>query len=63
MKEKKLTIKEAAERMGINQQQLRIAIQQGNCPFGFAKRTENNIFTYFLSRAIFDQWYPPKEGE
>ena len=45
MKEKKLTIKEAAERMGINQQQLRIAIQQGNCPFGFAKRTENNIFT------------------
>ena len=44
----RLTVKEAAELMGINPQSLRIAIQKGKFPFGFGVETSSQ-YTYWIS--------------
>lgn len=46
----RVTIKEAASRLGIPEQHLRIALQQGKFPFGHAIKTTENRHTYYIHR-------------
>lgn len=44
----RLTVKEAADLMKVNQQTIRIAIQKGKFPFGFGVETSSQ-YTYWIS--------------
>lgn len=40
---------EAAEKLGMNTQTLRLALQQGLFPFGVAIKTSENRYTYYIN--------------
>lgn len=41
-----MLVSEAAKRLGMNTQTLRLALQQGLVPFGIAVKTSENRYTY-----------------
>lgn len=42
-------VADAAKLLGMNTQTLRLALQQGRCPFGYAVRTSEKRFTYYIN--------------
>jgi hypothetical protein len=42
-------VSEAAKRLGINTQTLRLALQQNLFPFGVAVKTSKNRYTYYIN--------------
>ena len=40
---------EAAKKLGMNTQTLRLALQQGLFPFGVAVKTSENRYTYYIN--------------
>lgn len=52
MKPNRLSVKEAAQLMGVSEQFLRIGLQQGKFPFGTAVRTSSK-FSYYINTAQF----------
>lgn len=44
-----MQVKEAAEKLGMNTQTLRLALQQKLFPFGVAVKTSKNRFTYYVN--------------
>lgn len=46
----RVTIKEAATRLGIPEQCLRVGLQQDKFPFGHAIKTSENRYTYYIHR-------------
>lgn len=49
MKAKKLSVKETAELMGVSCQYVRVGIQKGILPFGYAVKIGGNRYTYYIS--------------
>lgn len=41
-----MKVEDAAQRLGMNPQTLRLALQQGLLPFGIAVKTSKNRYTY-----------------
>lgn len=55
MKAENLTIAEAAKLMGVSQQFVRVGLQKGIFPFGYAVQISKNRYTYFISRQKFSE--------
>lgn len=48
-----LTIAEAAKLMGVSRQFIRVGLQKGILPFGYAVQVSANRYTYFISKQKF----------
>jgi len=59
MMREKLTVQEAAQRMGVTPMFLRIGLRQGKFPFGAAVKFEKQ-WSYHINQMRFDIWM---EGE
>ena len=44
-----MLVSEAAKKLNMNTQTLRLALQQGLFPFGVAVKTSENRFTYYIN--------------
>ena len=44
-----MLVEQAAKKLGINTQTLRLALQQGKFPFGEAIRTSEKRFVYYIN--------------
>lgn len=51
--ENSITIAEAAKLMGVSRQFIRIGLQKGILPFGYAVQVSADRFTYFISKQKF----------
>ena len=51
--ENNLTIEEASKLMGVSRQFIRVGLQKGILPFGYAVQITKGRFTYFISRQKF----------
>ena len=51
----KMTIAEASRLMGVSQQFIRVALQKGILPFGYAVKVASGRYTYFISRPKFTE--------
>jgi hypothetical protein len=56
MNENKISIEEAARLMGVSMQFVRVGLQKGILPFGYAVQISKNRFTYFISRQKFEEY-------
>ncbi len=52
----RLSVIEAAERMGVSDQFLRIALQQEKFPFGTAIKLSSCRYTYYINPAAFEKF-------
>ncbi|MBQ7131264.1 MAG: helix-turn-helix transcriptional regulator [Oscillospiraceae bacterium] len=52
----KLSIKRASELMGVSQQFIRVGLQKGILPFGYAVKISQGRFTYFISAKKFSEY-------
>ena len=50
-----MTIAEAAKLMGVSMQFVRVGLQKGILPFGYAVKISEGRFTYFISRQKFSE--------
>jgi excisionase family DNA binding protein len=48
-----MTIEEASKLMGVSRQFIRVGLQKGILPFGYAVQVSAGRFTYFISRQKF----------
>ena len=48
-----MTIEEASRLMGVSQQFVRVGLQKGILPFGYAVKVSSNRWAYFISRHKF----------
>ena len=48
-----MTIAEASALMGVSRQFIRVGLQKGILPFGYAVQVSADRFTYFISRQKF----------
>lgn len=55
MEGNRLTIKEAAEAMGISQQFLRVGIQKGIFTFGKAMQLSGEKYVYYINKNHFEE--------
>ena len=55
-----VSIKEAALRLGKSQQFIRIALQNGVAPFGFATKGTGSTFDYHISPKLFNEYIGEK---
>lgn len=53
MQENKLTIEEASKLMGVSKQFIRVGLQQGILPFGYAVQISKGRYTYYISKQKF----------
>jgi hypothetical protein len=53
--ENSMTIAEAAKLMGVSSQFVRIGLQRGILPFGYAVQVSKQRYTYFISRQKFSE--------
>ena len=51
--ENSMTIAEASKLMGVSMQFVRVGLQKGILPFGYAVKISAGRFTYFISRQKF----------
>lgn len=51
-----ITIKEASELMGVSQQFVRVGLQTGVLPFGYAVKISKGRYTYFISKPKFAEY-------
>lgn len=56
MRDKKLKPKDVADRLGISVQAVRVGLQRGIFPFGWAIKTSEAKFTYAISPKLFDEY-------
>jgi Helix-turn-helix. len=52
----KITIEEAARRLGKSQQFIRIALQNGVAPFGFATKGTGSTYDYHISPKLLNEY-------
>lgn len=48
-----MTVDEAARLMGVSKQFIRVGLQEGKLPFGYAVNISGSKYTYFISRPKF----------
>lgn len=53
MKGNNMPVSEAAEIMGVSRQFIRVGLQKGIFPWGYAVQISKKRFTYFISRQKF----------
>ena len=53
---KKLKPIDVAERLGISVQAVRVGLQQGKFPFGWAIKTSDSKYTYAISEKLFNEY-------
>lgn len=51
-----MTVEEASQRLGMNTQTLRLALQQGLFDFGVAVKTSPNRYTYYINRCRLEKY-------
>ena len=51
--EHSLTVEEASKLMGVSRQFVRVGLQKGILPFGYAVKVSSNRWTYFISKEKF----------
>ena len=51
-----MRVDEAAKKLNMNTQTLRLALQQGLFPFGCAVRTSEKRYTYYINPARLDKY-------
>ena len=51
--ENNMSIEEASKLMGVSRQFIRVGLQKGILPFGYAVKISAGRFTYFISRHKF----------
>lgn len=56
----KIKIAQAAKIMGVSQQFIRVAIQQGVLPFGYAVKIGGNRYTYYINPSQFEEFINAK---
>lgn len=56
MDKKKLKPVDVAERLGISVQAVRVGLQQGKFPFGWAIKTSEHKYTYAISEKLFNEY-------
>ena len=54
--ENNMTIAEASRLMGVSRQFVRVGLQKGILPFGYAVQVSAERFTYFISRQKFAEY-------
>lgn len=54
--DKKMTVKQAAELMGVSPQFIRVALQQKELPFGAAVKVGKERYTYYISPKKFTEY-------
>ena len=59
----RVTIKEAAARLGIPEQCLRIGLQQDKFPFGHAIKTTERRYTYYINRSRLYEYIGEQSNE
>lgn len=50
-----MTVKEAAQLMGVSEQFIRIGLQRNILPFGWAIKLTGNKYTYYISPKKFEE--------
>lgn len=55
MSDNNLSVKEAANLMGVSLQFIRVGLQKGILPFGYAVQISKNRFTYYISKQKFEE--------
>ena len=58
-----MLVSEAAEKLGMNTQTLRLALQQRLFPFGVAVKTSENRFTYYINKKRLERYLEGNEFE
>ena len=53
---KKMTVEEAAKRMGKSEQFIRVSLQRGTAPFGFATKMNSGKWSYHISPKRFAEY-------
>ena len=51
-----ITVEEASALMGVSRQFVRVGLQKGIFPFGYAVQISSDRFTYFISRQKFFEY-------
>lgn len=51
-----LTVEEASELMGVSRQFVRVGLQKGILPFGYAVQISRERYTYFISKQKFEEY-------
>jgi excisionase family DNA binding protein len=51
-----MTVTEAAELMGVSPQFIRVGLQKGVLPFGYAVQVSSKRYTYFISKQKFKEY-------
>lgn len=51
-----MLVSEAARKLGMNTQTLRLALQQGLFPFGVAVHTSENRYTYYINETRLEKY-------
>lgn len=59
----KIRPEDAAKILGISPQAVRVGLQQGTLPFGWAIKLSESRFTYAISPKLFHQYLIEKENE
>lgn len=59
MEKRKLKPQDVAEKLGISVQAVRVGLQQGVFPFGWAIKT-SSIYTYAISEQLFNEYLGAK---
>lgn len=58
--ETKLKPKDVADALGISVQAVRVGLQKGTFPFGWAIKTSETRFTYAISPKLFEEYLGKK---
>lgn len=61
MTKRRISVDQAAERLGVSPQFIRVALQQNKLPIGVAIQISGNRYTYHISPKLLDD-YAGKEG-
>lgn len=56
MRENSMSVEEAARLLGVSQQFVRVGLQKGVLPFGWAVVISNKNYTYCISRELFEKY-------
>ena len=56
-----MLVSEAAKKLGMNVQTLRLGLQQGLFPFGVAIHTSQNRYTYYINETRFEKYIAGEE--
>ena len=56
MEKNSISVSKASKLMGVSAQFIRIGLQRGILPFGYAVQISTNRFTYFISKQKFYEY-------